>query len=404
MNDGLANLNRLNSGRFTSFLFQFLRYLLLIITIAACSTPERRVIKNPDLNQWNTEKQRYVNLYQPAYGYLEETEYDQIEFRKPHEIGTRKYAVLSDPRGDIDRSKGYEASEYTVAPQLDLLHNPTHDVQITWIRHATFLIQLGGKYQILVDPVLAQVDGLTGSLMKFVDFAELHAEPPMAVQELPLATELQEGNGETKNIVAISHDHYDHLNYNTLTELPANTHYYVPLGLEKEFPRRYSDVTGMDWYTKDTLGDLTIYFLPANHRSGRSMYERNQTLWGGWLFEWENFRVYFAGDTGYSAMFKDMQQRYGDFDICLMPTTAWFQRHWHFTPEDAVQAAKDLGCKTLIPWGWGTWVMSFEHILEPPRRLKYAFDKMQPENIELRILKMGETVHFDNISEVKGEN
>jgi L-ascorbate metabolism protein UlaG (beta-lactamase superfamily) len=291
-----------------------------------------------------------------------------------------------------------------VAPQLDLLQNPTHDVQITWLRHATFLIQLGGKYQILVDPVLAQVDGMTGSLMKFVDFAELHAEPPMAVQELPLAAKLQEGHGETKNIVAISHDHYDHLNYNTLTELPANTHYYVPLGLEKEFPRRYSDVTGMDWYTKDTLGDLTIYFLPANHRSGRSMYERNQTLWGGWLFEWENFRVYFAGDTGYSAMFKDMQQRYGDFDICLMPTTAWFQRHWHFTPEDAVQAAKDLGCKTLIPWGWGTWVMSFEHILEPPRRLKYAFDKMQPENIELRILKMGETVHFDNISEVKGEN
>ena len=160
----------------------------------------------------------------------------------------------------------------------------------------------------------------------------------------------------------------------------------------------------MDWYTKDTLGDLTIYFLPANHRSGRSLNEINQTLWGGWLFEWEKFRVYFAGDTGYSAVFKDMKKRYGDFDICLMPTTAWFQRHWHFAPEDAVQAAVDLGCRTLIPWGWGTWVMSFEHILEPPRRLKYAFDKMQPENIELRILKMGKTVIFDDVSNEKGDN
>jgi L-ascorbate metabolism protein UlaG (beta-lactamase superfamily) len=106
--------------------------------------------------------------------------------------------------------------------------------------------------------------------------------------------------------------------------------------------------------------------------------------------------VYFAGDTGYSDVFKDIKKQLGEMDICLMPTTAWFQRHWHFAPEDAVQAAEDLGCRTLIPWGWGTWVNSFEHILEPPRRLQYAFDKMRPENIELRILKMGETVKIQN--------
>ena len=152
----------------------------------------------------------------------------------------------------------------------------------------------------------------------------------------------------------------------------------------------------MDWYTKDTFDDLTIYFLPANHRSGRSLYEMNQTLWGGWLFEWNNNRVYFAGDTGYSDVFKNIKKQLGKIDICLMPTTAWFQRHWHFAPEDAVQAAEDMGCRTLIPWGWGCWVNSFEHILEPPRRLQYAFDKMRPENIELRILKMGETVKIKN--------
>ncbi len=396
MNDFLGILNRLYVRRFASLLFHLLLYLSLILAITACAAPGRRVIKNPEMNQWNATKRRYVNLFQPEYGYLEETEFDQIEFRKPHEIGTRKYAVLSDPRGDIDRSKGYDASEYTVSPQLDLLHDPTHDVQITWIKHATFLIQLGEKYQILVDPVFAQVDGMTGALMKFVDFAELHAESPMAVQELPFADDSKEGNPQKKNIVAISHDHYDHLNFNTLKKLPVNTHYYVPLGLEREFPRRYSDVTGMDWYTKDTLDDLTIYFLPANHRSGRSMYEMNQTLWGGWLFEWNNYRVYFAGDTGYSDVFKDIKKQLGEMDICLMPTTAWFQRHWHFAPEDAVQAAEDLGCRTLIPWGWGTWVMSFEHILEPPRRLQYAFDKLRPENMELRILKMGETVKIQN--------
>ena len=145
MNDDPANFNRLHKWRITSVLFHFLRYLLLIAAIAACAAPERRVIKNPEMNQWDAEQQRYVNLFQPAYGYLEESEYDHIEFRKPHEIGTRKYALLSDPRGDIDRSMGYDASEYTLSPELDLLHHPSHDVQITWLRHATFLIQLGGE-------------------------------------------------------------------------------------------------------------------------------------------------------------------------------------------------------------------------------------------------------------------
>ena len=169
MNDCLGNLNRPYSGRFTSLLFQLLLYLLLILTITACFAPERRVIKNPELNQWNAEKQHYVNLFPAKYGKLEETEFDSIDFRKPHEKGVRKYAFLSDPRGDIDRTKGYDPLEYTVAPDLSLLQSPAHDVQITWIRHATFLIQLGKKYQILIDPVLEEIDGYTGRFMKYAD-------------------------------------------------------------------------------------------------------------------------------------------------------------------------------------------------------------------------------------------
>ena len=84
-----------------------------------------------------------------------------------------------------------------------------------------------------------------------------------------------------------------------------------------------------------------------------------------------------------------------EMDVCLMPIAVWFQRPWHFAPEDAVRAAQDLDCKTLIPWAWGTWIMSYEHLLEPPRRLQYAYDHMQPENMELRILKMGETYALD---------
>ena len=375
--------------------FHSLLCVMLVMILTACAASYRQVIVNPELDQWDGKRMRYTNLFPPKYGYLEESEFDKIEFRKPHEIGEREYALVTDPRGDIDRSKGYDAAEYTVAPDIDLLHHPVHDIQITWIRHATFLIQLGKKYQILVDPVLAKIDGIAGSLMKYADTMELFADPPLTVQDLPLS-DGSESPGENKEtIVAISHDHLDHLNYNTLKQLPADTHYYVPRGLQVDFPSRYSAVTGMDWYTKVTLGELAINFLPANHRSGRSMHESNQSLWGGWLFEWNHQRVYFAGDSGYSDVFKDMRKRYGDFDICLVPISAYFQRQWHFAPEDAIQASVDLGCKTLIPWGWGTWIMSYEHILEPPRRLQYAFEHMQPPNIELHMLKMGETYTRD---------
>ena len=285
-------------------------------------------------------------------------------------------------------------------PNIPLLRLPTHNVQITWIRHATFLIQLGERYQILIDPVLAPIDGAAGFFMQFYDTFELQAEPPIKLHDLH---SIMKSNHSTeykkKNIVVISHDHHDHLNWNTVNKLPANTHFYVPLRLEKAFPPRFSSVIGMDWYTKDTLGELNIHFLPANHRSGRSLNIVNQTLWGGWLFEWNNYRIYFAGDSGYSLVFKDIAKRFGEIDVCLMPISAWFQRNWHFAPEDAISAAQDLGCKTFIPWGYGTWIMSYEHILEPTRRLKYAWEKMDTKDMDLRMLKMGETYLIDAISD-----
>jgi L-ascorbate metabolism protein UlaG (beta-lactamase superfamily) len=354
--------------------FGFILFLALLVITGGCTT-HRRVIKNESLEDWDGKRMRYKNLFPPEYGYLEETEFDRIDFRKPHEKGVKKYSLLTDPRGDIDRTKGYDPADYTVIPDFAILRNPVYQIQVTWIRHASFLVQLGGKYQILIDPVIEELDGLVGKLGKYSEIGTLYAEPPLSTEQLPFFGETDRHGENPAVIVAISHDHFDHLNFNTLKKLPENTHYYVPLGLENEFPSRFSNVTGMDWYTQDTIGDLTIHFLPANHRSGRSLYESDQSLWGGWLFEWNGYRVYFAGDTGYSGVFKDIKKRVGAADICLLPTTAWFQRHWHFAPEDAVRAAKDLECKVLIPWGWGTWIMSFEHILDPPRRLQYAWDR-----------------------------
>jgi L-ascorbate metabolism protein UlaG (beta-lactamase superfamily) len=334
---------------------------------------------------------RYQNLYAPKFGYMSKTAYDDIDFRLPHERKTRTYRLVHNPEGDIDRSVGYDAADFTVEPDMERLRHPTHDVQITWLLHSSFLIQLGGRYQILVDPVLEEIDGSAGRLMKYADTFKLHASPPLRVEELPGFGQSGHNGGETTLIVAISHDHFDHLNWNTIAKLPKNTHYYVPLELERQFPSEYPHVTGMDWFTSDTIGELKISFLPANHRSGRTLNRKNDSLWGGWLFEYRGHRVYFAGDTGYSDLFKELGRRYGPVDVCLMPISAWFQRHYHFAPEDAVEAARDIGCHTFIPWGWGHWIMSYEHILTPIRRLDYAWQAMDPEKMDLQLLKMGAT-------------
>lgn len=382
------------------YLFTFISFLLGVPV--GCQSANHRVIMNPDFdNARKLKKENDYNLFPPKYSPLEETELDKIDFREPNEKGVRSYKLIHDPKGDIDRALGYDSAKYAVTPNLAMVNSPLHDIQITWINHASFLLQLGGKYQILTDPVLGPIDGLTGSLMKGFDTFKLYAEPTLKIKDLPFGNGSGGNQDKKLNFVAISHDHYDHLNWNTINQLPVDTHFYIPLGLDKEFPSRFSNVTAMDWYTQDKIDDLKIYFIPANHRSGRGLITIGQpSLWGGWLIEYNNTRIYFSGDTGYSDLFKDIRKRYGKIDICLMPITAWFQRNWHFAPEDAIQAAQDCGCKTLIPWGWGTWIMSYEHMLTPTRRLQYAWDQMQPEDMGLRILKTGETYSY-GITKIK---
>ena len=384
-------LKKINRQTYTYYSVRILLGLMLLMLTCNCSTTHRRVIENPAIDDWDAERRHYKNLFPPKYHYMEETAYDAIDFRQPHEKGTRTYALLSDPRGDIDRTKGYDPADYTATPDLSLIHEPVHEVQVTWVRHASFLIQINGKYQVLVDPVLEKIDGLVGTLGKYYAIGTLYAETPLTVEDLTVPPASTSAGVKESLIVLISHDHYDHLNYHTLEKLPEDTRYYVPHGLEKEFPKRYVHVVGMDWYTTERIGDLAITYLPANHRSGRSLTATNNSLWGGWLLEWQGQRIYFAGDTGYSHVFKDIKSNVGEMDVCLMPISAWFQRHWHFAPEDAIVAADDLGCGVFIPWGWGTWIMSFEHMLDPPRRLQYAWDHTQHREMELRIMKMGET-------------
>ena len=144
-------------------------FLISLLVSFGCSNPVRNELAiNKD-----------VILFPPEHHGNEKTEFDNIDFRKPHEKGSRKYRVLSDPDGDIDRTKGYDPAEYTVAPDFDRINNPEQDIQITWLNHSSFLIQLEGRYQILTDPVLAPIDGFVGWFMGLFDSFKLQAQPPV---------------------------------------------------------------------------------------------------------------------------------------------------------------------------------------------------------------------------------
>ena len=148
----------------------------------------------------------------------------------------------------------------------------------------------------------------------------------------------------------------------------------------------------MDWFTSKTYGDTKITFLPAHHWSKRTLFDTNETNWGAWMIEHNNKKIFFAGDTGYSKHFELIRQKVGPIDICLMPICSYRPHHYrehHMTPEDSLDAAETLGCKTVIPWGYATFLLGETHALEPMHRLKYGYAQ-KDYSFELVTPKMGE--------------
>ena len=118
--------------------------------------------------------------------------------------------------------------------------------------------------------------------------------------------------------VVISHNHYDHLSFNTLDALGQDIQYIVPLGDERYFSSDYKHLIPMDWYTSRKIADVEVIFVPANHYAGRGLFDHRESLWGGYIFRINGKSVYFAGDTGYSDLFKDIHEKYGDMDVSVL--------------------------------------------------------------------------------------
>jgi N-acyl-phosphatidylethanolamine-hydrolysing phospholipase D len=252
---------------------------------------------------------------------------------------------------------------------------------ITWVGHATLLVQVDGL-NVLTDPQWSDRAGPTSWL------GPRRLGPPgLAFEALPRI-----------DVVVISHDHYDHLDLPTVKRLAAahDPLFIVPLGLKPWFADNgMTRVEELDWWQEREHGGVRFICVPAQHFSQRSFWDANRRLWASWaIVGWEK-RLYFAGDTGYFAGFKEAGRRLGPFDVAALPIGAYVPAEimkWvHVTPEESVQAFVDLGARTMVAMHWGTFDLADEPLDEPPVRMIAEIQRRNIEASRAWILKVGES-------------
>ena len=252
---------------------------------------------------------------------------------------------------------------------------------VTWVGHATLLLQLDGV-NVLTDPHWSE----RASPVSFAGPRRLVA-PGLAFEDLPPI-----------HLVVISHDHYDQLDAATVKRL-ADTHrplFLVPLGLKAWFAELgIGRVEELDWWQSRQILGLTLVCLPARHWSARTPWDRNQRLWASWALLGRERRMFFSGDTGYDEGFKEIGAQFGPFDLAAIAigayTPAEMMRPVHVNPEEALRLYADVRAERFVAIHWGTFNLAEEPIDEPPRRLEAEARRLNLDLDRVWVLKHGET-------------
>jgi N-acyl-phosphatidylethanolamine-hydrolysing phospholipase D len=261
-----------------------------------------------------------------------------------------------------------------------LKHNRT-DTTVTWIGHSTIFLQLDGL-NILTDPQWSD----RASPVTFAGPKRL-MPPGIALEQLPAV-----------DLVLISHDHYDHLDVETVRRLAQLHHplFLVPLGLKAWFADLgITEVEELNWWDNRQVHGLTVTCLPAQHFSGRTLWDRNRRLWSAWAVSGKTKRFFFAGDTGYYSGFVEIGHRLGPFDLAAIPIGAYLppamMKMTHVTPEEALRLFADVQGKHFMAIHWGTFDLTEEPIEEPPERLEAEVRRLGLDDSKVWVLKHGET-------------
>ncbi|MEP1782006.1 MBL fold metallo-hydrolase [Reichenbachiella sp.] len=238
------------------------------------------------------------------------------------------------------------------------------EILLAWFGHSSALIKMDGK-TILADPVF----GERASMFSFMGPKKFDYSNYMDVDQLPEV-----------DLVIISHDHYDHLDYPTILALKDHVSlFYVPLGVASHLEKwgiPAEHIKTFDWWESQNLSeDLKLTFAPTQHFSGRGLNDKFSTLWGSWVIEGSVQKMYFSGDSGYFPGFKEIGEKFGPFDFALVECGAYNAEDWgdiHMLPEKSVQAALDVKAKIAMPIHWGKFDLALHPWKEPVQRFLKA--------------------------------
>ena len=267
--------------------------------------------------------------------------------------------------------------------QIPSFPNRSIEPRITWIGHSTFLIQIAGK-NIITDPIFGSLSfifrRLVPAAIKITDL------PPI-------------------DYVLISHNHYDHMNSASLHDIKKRfpkVKVLVPMGDKKWFDmHNFENAFEYMWWDEfvdPVVKDLKFTFLPANHWTQRTLFDKNKSLWGSWMIQISTFKIYFAGDTSWGHHFDQIGKEFKDIDIACMPIAPVepreFMEDHHIDSREAVKAFIKLRAKIFIPMHWGTFHLGFDDFYTPIKLLKKSWQEFKDDlrYKELKIVKFGEVV------------
>eukprot|EP01080_Neovahlkampfia_damariscottae_P000479 gene479-6889_t len=273
-------------------------------------------------------------------------------------------------------------------PNLTLIQQPKHKLQSTWIGHSTCLVQMNNK-NFLTDPIFSsyaaplQIPGFPKRIR------EVHDD--LKIEKLPKI-----------DYVVVSHNHYDHLDFNSIKTLKKihDPVFIVPSKLNLWFYRNgINKVIDLSWWQSHKEDNIEITLLPVQHWSHRNMFDRFKTLWGSFMISDGEKSVYFTGDTGYSSDFKEIGEKFKNVDLALIPIGAYEPRHimkyQHINPEEAIQIAIDINAKKSMAMHWSTFILTDEPIMEPKEKIEKELQRLKLEKEFFEVIFHSETICID---------
>lgn len=276
--------------------------------------------------------------------------------------------------------KEFSESDVTFAEKPTL--SVANSLSITYVNHATFLIQTAGL-NILTDPVWSE----RVSPLSFAGPKRMRP-PGVKFEDLPEI-----------DLVILSHNHYDHLDIETLKKLNEKykPKFIAPLGVDLYLNQEgISNTKALDWWEDEAVSEsVNVTSVPAQHFSSRGLFDRNKTLWAGYVLQTDAGNVYFAGDTGYGDFFKEIGERFKNITVGLIPIGAykpqWFMSPIHVNPEEAIQVHKDLNAEISFGMHYGTFPLADDGMEEPVNDFSKAMQKSENTGVNFKLLTEGDS-------------